>query len=184
MWEARYLPLHALTTLLASRYFEWLLEENGDGIILPGACIDDEGSIFLDRDPQLFSQILAFLRSSFDPEHLTVSERANLQKEVEYYQLDGLFDILRPPCRGYDERLLSKKDLEMLEEAQHVLKTLLPGEQTEEADKYLIDLFPEGGPRLTIMHQEKPSSPEATLLFDKHVETARRSLDRDGVPCQ
>ena len=167
-------------TLLShpSPFFKRLLGEEGDDdYTLTGSLLDDNGRIFIDREPQLFAQVLKYLRFSFDPKHLTDQEREELKNEALYYQLDGLINLLGPPCRCYDELALSNQDQNIRQEAQHVRRMLLQNTGANEADDLLIDLFPAEGPRLNALFEEPPTSPGAAILFDKHVETAREKTE-------
>ena len=95
------------STLLArgaSPYFTRLLAETEQGeYTITGAFRDRKGRIFIDRQPQLFSQILEYLRFNLEEHQLSERERSSLRKEALYYQLDELVELLREHSKGYDE---------------------------------------------------------------------------------
>ena len=105
----------------ASNYFSRLLEQDNDefNVNMTGALRDEQGRVFIDRDPTLFSQILDYLRNldDFHVDSLTLQERDKLHKEALYYQLDGLVSMTRPPSTGYDESGLSAADQAIRQEA-------------------------------------------------------------------
>jgi len=54
-------------------------DANGDEAVLIGAQRDAQGRFFIDRDPDLFRQILEYLRGSLDAEALSRQERKSCE---------------------------------------------------------------------------------------------------------
>lgn len=64
---------------------------------------DEEGCYFIDRDGELFSHILEYLRSSAVPADLSVDLSTRLLREAEFYGIQALSQVLR-------ERMTSTKE--------------------------------------------------------------------------
>lgn len=165
-----------------SSYFARLLEDdNDDDVCMTGALRDEQGRLFIDRDPTLFAQILDYLRN-LDNFSVDSQERDKLHKEALYYQLDGLVEMTRPPSTGYDENGLFDKDQGIRRDAQLARANLRQGTGAAQADQLLIDLLPTQPPEetdgqqlpLETLFDQPASSPECCILFDKRVERARR----------
>jgi hypothetical protein len=77
-------------------------ELSSKGGLLAAVCLglggvqkDREGCVFFDRSPLMFSLVLNYLCD--EPLHvgkLSQAQRALLQVEAEFYELDGLFELL------------------------------------------------------------------------------------------
>ena len=168
----------------ASNYFSRLLEQDNDEFHLnmTGALRDEQGRVFVGRDPALFGQALDHLRNldHFHVDSLAVQERDKLHKEALYYQLDGLVSMTRPPSTGHDESGLSAADDATRRDAMLARANLRLGTGSAKADELLIDLFAtqhnvSGQQQLPLetLFDQPASSPQAYCLLDERVERAR-----------
>lgn len=60
--------------------------------------LQDGKNVFLDRDPDVFSHVITFLRSGRKtlPEEITDEMKENIQNEIQYWQIDkGLYKIYK-----------------------------------------------------------------------------------------
>jgi len=177
----------ARATLLGrgSPYFERLLEPDHDDAgcgggsthTVRGASRDGEGRIFVDRQHRLFEQILEYLRFGLDEDdtrQLSERDRRQLSHEAQFYQLNGLVEMLRGqlPSKAYDEWKLSDDDRLIRSQASELREALQRlGDRTALAlaNDILVDLFPRHvsgwdppAPPVASLFGDPPTSPAAT----------------------
>jgi len=187
-------------TLLSqgSHYFARLLDDDDDDDHegrprLSGAIRDEDGTIFMDRPPDLFKYVLLFLRNNhLDHKTLSKEDKELLKHEAIFYGLDKLVEILEmpSPSTGYDATCLSDADQRIRDQAQEARNALLTGD-TRLANDLLMDLFPQPKQQASqpqpvlgtrLFEQPFTTSPtdKCTILFDKHAEHARQQNNKSN----
>jgi hypothetical protein len=175
-----------------SAYFERLLESGEScGAVVRGALRDKDGRLFIDRSPELFGPILEYLRSSQIPPHYKDllshnKEKMALMEEAKYYQLESLEVRLQFSGGGYDASCLSYEDLQIRNQAAQIREDFQRGRASAvvDATNALIPLFdPETGKLLIPrIFREPCTSPDATILFQKHARHGRRREEIEKFP--
>ena len=89
----------------------------------------EDGTFFIDRDGTHFRFILNYLRTG----KLTLPEGATfhkeLEEEAEFYQIQGIIDVLRPPVQTYKPtKPIEESEILTNEDHQRALKGWLPAD--------------------------------------------------------
>jgi hypothetical protein len=71
--------------------------------------VDDDGAVFMDRDPQAFAHILQWLRTGVVPVVLDETQRKTLMLEAVHYGLDQLTSELELQAAKHEEAQQKKK---------------------------------------------------------------------------
>jgi len=177
-----------------STYFYNLLERGDCGGIVRGSRRDASNRIFIDRPPEPFRVILSYLRGGTGYKNAVGQEKEELISEAEFYGLTDLADKLRRDYRGYDPSVLSSADQDMRRAAQEIREQFAAEEHSArieaaaKAEASLIDIFDDAGNlKQDCTPPEEypnsfPSSPDATLLFQKQATYARNNYPVDPPP--
>ncbi|PIC49209.1 hypothetical protein B9Z55_007888 [Caenorhabditis nigoni] len=73
---------------------------------------DESGAIFIDRDSKHFRLILNFMRDGDVDLQKYLEDVTEIQKEAEFYLLDGLVELCKKRQTAEDELKTKKQDLE------------------------------------------------------------------------
>ena len=164
------------STLLGAKssFFHRLLDSD-DGLV-PGAGLDGDGRLFIDRSPEGFRLLLEWLRGTCEPSTLDAASRELLLKEALYYDVPTL---LRELSGGYDPSTLSEDDQLIRDEAQAIRVALVERRPNavSEADSSLIDVF-RSGTFDALTYTGLPTSPGVPCLFTAE---ARRTGRTEGT---
>jgi hypothetical protein len=165
------------STLLGAKssFFHRLLDSE-DGLV-PGAELDKDGRLFIDRSPEGFRLLLEWLRGTCEPSTLDAASHELLLKESLYYDVPML---LRELSGGYDPSTLSEDDQLIRDEAQAIRLALVERRPNavSEADANLIDVFSRTGSLDALTYTGLPTSPGVPCLFTAE---ARRTGRTEGT---